>query len=214
MVETKEIEEVAAPGKKTRKVNPGGKKRGPKPKAVNRDIRVRVMDEHTNPLPPAEDGLAYTVETIYYNGETGEKCEKDSDCHVAVKHVYRDKKTGRVLSPMEYSEYVEVTIMPDPEAGKEVPFNDGAHNPMTVIRGHKVIIPIAYKNVMDTNNNQEILRHEPLKDGDFSPYYAKLMGYNYQLHRSGLTYTDFKDQIERFKKLHDPWDKKSNLMRG
>ena len=61
MVETKEIEEVAAPGKKTRKVNPGGKKRGPKPKAVNRDIRVRVMDEHTNPPPPAEDGLAYTV---------------------------------------------------------------------------------------------------------------------------------------------------------
>ena len=43
--------EVPEKAKTSRAVKPGGKKRGPKPKPVTKKIRVRVMDEHENPLP-------------------------------------------------------------------------------------------------------------------------------------------------------------------
>lgn len=181
MSDVPEQESSAPEPKKTRKVNPNGKKRGPKPKPVNKKIRVRNMDEEDMPLPSA---LSYeTPQTV--------------------------------LGADESSEYVEVTVMEQSDEPRECFFNNGVNRPLTFIRGHKVIIPYCYVQIMDEVNSIKLLRHEPIDGSNFREYYQPLMRFPYIMHRRGLTFKDFLDQMERFKKLPDPWDKaRSNFPTG
>lgn len=179
-----EQEEKAIPApkvKKTRAVNPNGKKRGPKPRAVTKKIRVRNMDEEDMPLPSA---------TAY-------------------------EPAKAVQSADDTSEYAEVTVMEATDEPRECFFNNGVNRPLTFIRGHKVIIPYCYVQIMDEVNAIKLLRHEPIDGSNFREYYQPLMRFPYILHRRGLTFKDFLDQMERFKKLPDPWDKaRSNFPTG
>jgi hypothetical protein len=172
MSENTEREESALPEKKTRKVNPNGKKRGPKPKPVTKKIRVRNMDEE-QPLPSA---LTYEAPQV-------------------------------VVTEDERCEYVEVTVMEATDEPRECFFNNGVNRPLTFIRGHKVIIPYNYVITMDEVNAIKLLKHEPIDGANFREYYQPLMRFPYMIHRRGLTFKDFLEQMERFKKLPDPWDK-------
>lgn len=160
--------EAEAPVKKTRKVKPGGKKRGPKPKTVTKQIRVREMPFHEEE----------PQETIQQAKSFQETCE-----------------------------YVEITVMEDPSESREISMNNGCNLPITFIRGHKCIIPKPYVDTLDEINRIQLLKHEPLDGSSFKEYYVPLMKFNYIIHRSGLTYADYKAQMDRFKTLPDPWDK-------
>ena len=107
----------------------------------------------------------------------------------------------------EGSEYAEITVMEASDEPRECFFNNGVNRPLTFIRGHKVIIPYGYVQCMDEINQIKLLRHEPIDGSNFREYYQPLMRFPYILHRRGLTFKDFLDQMERFKKLPDPWDK-------
>lgn len=185
MSDVPEQESSAPEPKKTRKVNPNGKKRGPKPKPVNKKIRVRVMDEDTDgPLPEIGNSLSYET-------------------------------PKRALTFDETCEYVEITVMEDPSEPREIPMNNGCNRPITFIRGHKCIIPKPYVDTMDEINSIKLLRHEPIDGTSFKEYYVPLMKFNYIIHRSGLTYADYKAQMDRFKTMPDPWDKaRSNFPTG
>lgn len=162
-------QEAPAKAKNSRTVKPGGKKRGPKPKAVTKKIRVRVMDEDENPLPPVDRP---EVEKSF-----NETCE-----------------------------YVEITVMPQEGDHPQVSFNNGCNFPITFIRGHKVIIPRPYVDTMDEINKIQLLKHEALDGARFREYYVPLTKFPYIIHRSGLTYADFRKQQDHFKTLKDPWD--------
>lgn len=172
MSEVPEQESLPSEGKKTRKVNPNGAKRGPKPKPVTKKIRVRNMDED-QPLPSA---ISY-------------------------------EKPKVVVTEDESCEYVEVTVMEATDEPRECFFNNGVNRPLTFIRGHKVIIPYNYVITMDEINAIKLLKHEPIDGSNFREFYQPLMRFPYMIHRRGLTFKDFLDQMERFKKLPDPWDK-------
>jgi len=166
--------------KKTRRVKPGGAKRGPKPKPVTKKIRVRNMDEEDMPLPSKKE---YDASALSYEAPQ------------------------RVISADESSEYVEITVMEQSDEPRECFFNNGVNRPLTFIRGHKVIIPYCYVQIMDEVNAIKLLKHEPIDGANFREYYVPLMRFPYIIHRRGLTFKDFLDQMERFKKLPDPWDK-------
>lgn len=168
-------ENEAKPVKKSRTVNPGGKKRGPKPRPVNKKIRVRDMEEHETPLP----------EPIRTN----------------------DPIPARPLSYEEQCEYVEITVMEDPSESREVVMNNGMNRPITFIRGFKCIIPMPYVWTMDEINKIQVLKHEPIDGSSFREYYVPMMRFNYIIHRKGLTYLDYKAQMDSFKLLRDPWSK-------
>jgi len=168
MSDIPEHEEHFEPPKKTRKVNPGGKKRGPKPKPVTKKIPVRELEQDTEDAAP-------------------------------VAEPYR--------SPQELAEYVEITVMEQADEPRECFFNNGVLNPIWFIRGHKVIIPYSYVMTMDEINAIKMLRHEPIDGTQFREYYQPLMRFPYIIHRRGLTFKDYLDQLDRFKKLPDPWDK-------
>ena len=170
MSDIPEHEDHFEPPKKTRKVNPGGKKRGPKPKPVNKKIPVRELEQ-----PLDEDVLV-------------------------VDEGYK--------SPQELIEYMEVTIMEQTDEPRECFFNNGVLSPVWCIRGHKVILPKSYVDVMDEINKIQLLKHEPIDNGaDFREYYVPLMRFPYMLHRSGLTFADYRAQFEKQKGMKDPWNK-------
>lgn len=166
--EEKAVEAAEKP-KTSRAVKPGGKKRGPKPKPVNKRIRVRVMDEDENPLPEA----VHDEPTKSFN----ETCE-----------------------------YVEITVMPQEGDHPQISFNNGVNFPITFIRGHKCIIPKPYVDTMDEINAIQLLKHEAIDGSRFREYYVPLTKFPYIIHRSGLTYADFKKQQDHYKTLRDPWD--------
>lgn len=175
-------QESSAPKpKKTRKVNPNGKKRGPKPKPVTKKIRVREFpDEEPG---DASGGLTY---------ETPKP----------------------IKTFQETCEYVEVTIMEATDEPREVSLNNGCNTPITIIRGHKCIIPKPYVDTLDEINKIELLKHEPMNNGsDYREYTVPLMRFPYMIHRSGLTYADYRKQMDHFKTLKDPWDKAANQNR-
>lgn len=165
--------EVPEKTKSTRAVRPGGKKRGPKPKPVTKTIRVRVMDEQENPLPP-------------------------------VGEVKKEKTFN------ETCEYVEITVMPQEGDHPQVSFNNGCNFPITFIRGHKCIIPKPYVDTMDEINAIQLLKHEAIDGARFREYHVPLMKFPYIIHRSGLTYADFKKQQDHYKTLKDPWDMRNS----
>lgn len=175
MSDVPEQEGSAPEPKKTRKFNPNGKKRGPKPKPVNKKIRVRVMDEDVTPLPEAGGELSY-------------------------------EKPKRALTFNETCEYVEITVMPQEGDHPQISFNNGCNFPITFIRGHKCIIPKAYVDTMDEINGIQVLKHEQIDGTRFREYYVPMMRFPYIIHRSGLTYADFKKQQDHYKTLKDPWD--------
>jgi len=171
--------------KKTRAVKPGGAKRGPKPKPVTKKIRVRVREDLIDD-EPAEIGNSLSYE-----------------------------KPPTAIGADESSEYAEVTVMEATDEPRECFFNNGVNRPLTFIRGHKVIIPYCYVQIMDEVNAIKMLRHEPIDGSNFREYYQPLMRFPYIMHRRGLTFKDFLEQMERFKKLPDPWDKaRSNFPTG
>ena len=167
------------PIKKTRKINPNGKKRGPKPKPVNKKIRVREV-------PDVPD-------------EPGELSYEDN---------------SQVKSEQEICEYSEVTIMEVTDEPRAFPLNNGVNTPIWVIRGHKVIIPSNYLKTLDEINSIQLLRHEPINNGsDFREYHVPLMKFPYMVHRTGLTYRDYREMLDKFKTMKDPWDKATNQSR-
>jgi len=178
MSEVPEQESSAPEPKKTRAVKPGGAKRGPKPKPVNKKIRVRVREDLIEDDEPVETGNSLSYEP-----------------------------PRRAVSEDEKCEYVELTIMEQTDEPRECFFNNGVNSPLTVIRGHKIIIPYNYVITMDEINSIKLLKHEPIDGSNFREYYQPLMRFPYMIHRRGLTYQDFRDQMERFKKMPDPWDK-------
>lgn len=164
-------EEKTPAAKKTRKVNPNGKKRGPKPKPVTKKRPVREL-----PL----EGTPQMVET----------------------------PDGKVLTFQETCEYVEVTVMEQTDEVREIPMNNGVNNPIWFIRGHKTIIPKPYLDMMDEINAIKLLKHEPINHGaDFREYTVNLMKFPYMVHRTGLTYADYRAQFDKTKGLKDPWMK-------
>ena len=69
-------QEVNAPEpKKTRAVKPGGAKRGPKPKPVNKKIRVRVREDLIEDDEPVETGNSLSYEPPRRAISEDEKCE-------------------------------------------------------------------------------------------------------------------------------------------
>ena len=164
-------DENGLPPKKTRKVNPNGKKRGPKPKIV------------TKKRPVAEGPLEGTPQMV-------------------------TTPSGNVLTFQESCEYVELTVMEQTDEPREISMNNGVNNPIWFIRGHKTIIPTPYLWEMDEINSIQLLKHEPINHGaDFRAYTVNLMRFPYMVHRTGLTYADYREQFDKSKGLKDPWSK-------
>lgn len=177
MTDIPEQDNTPIPEKKTRKVNPNGKKRGPKPKIVTKKIRVREMETDDEP----------------------------------VKVVQSD---NRILTFQESCEYVEITVMESTDEPREVALNNGCNTPITIIRGHKCIIPKPFVDTFDEVNSIQLLKHEPINNGaDYREYTVPMMKFPYMIHRRGLTYDDYRKQLEHFKTLRDPWDKAQNANR-
>ena len=110
----------------------------------------------------------------------------------------------------ETCEYVEITVMPQEGDHPQVSFNNGCNFPITFIRGHKCIIPKPYVDTMDEINAIQLLKHEAIDGARFREYHVPLMKFPYIIHRSGLTYADFKKQQDHYKTLKDPWDMRNS----
>ena len=99
MSDIPEQEENTPQPKKTRALSPNGKKRGPKPKPVNKKIRVRVREDLIEDDEPVETGNSLSYEP-----------------------------PRRAISEDEKCEYVELTIMEQTDEPRECFFNNGVND--------------------------------------------------------------------------------------